>query len=96
MYNSEQKQTFLNTITNDNSYRSFQRVFKAVQDMEEKETMVTELYQQGVSTDRILDIYVKKYWKQLDSADVPFEAFRMNSGWEVKAILKTLKEVPAS
>lgn len=67
-----------------------------VQDMEEKETMVTELYQQGVSTDRILDIYVKKYWKQLDSADVPFEAFRMNSGWEVKAILKTLKEVPAS
>ena len=36
MYNSEQKQTFLNTITNDNSYRSFQRVFKAVQDMEEK------------------------------------------------------------
>ena len=36
MYNSEQKQNFLNTITNDNSYRSFQRVFKAVQDMEEK------------------------------------------------------------
>lgn len=36
MYNSGQKQSFLNTITNDNSYRSYQKVFKAVEDMEEK------------------------------------------------------------
>lgn len=36
MYNSGQKQSFLNTITNDNSYKSYQKVFKAVEDMEKK------------------------------------------------------------
>lgn len=36
MYNPEQKQSFLNTITNDNSYKSYQRVFKAVEDMEKR------------------------------------------------------------
>lgn len=36
MYNSEQKRAFLDTITNDNSYKSYQRVFKNVEDMESK------------------------------------------------------------
>lgn len=36
MYNSKQKIEFLNTITNDNSYKSFQRVFRAVESMEER------------------------------------------------------------
>lgn len=36
MYNAEQKQSFLNTIVNDNSYKSYVRVFNSIEDMEER------------------------------------------------------------
>lgn len=36
MYNAEQKNSFMNTITNDNSYKSYQRVFKTIESMEQK------------------------------------------------------------
>lgn len=68
-------------------------VFQAViKDMHEKETMVTKMYGSGISTEEILHKYMEKYWKQLDSSDVPYEAFYTNSVWEVKAILKELQE----
>lgn len=66
----------------------FQDVIK---DMEEKVQMVTDLYQKSMSAEEILQYYLEKYWKQLDSNDVPYEAFSMNSECEIKAILNELK-----
>lgn len=36
MYNTEQKNSFMNTIVNDNSYKSYQRIFKVIESIEQR------------------------------------------------------------
>ena len=48
--------------------------------------------QKGLSYDEMLEEYIEEYWSPVKESEQPFEAFRINSGHILKALIRAVEE----
>lgn len=57
-----------------------------------KMDFVKSLLQRKLSYDEMLDEYIARYWTPIKESEQPFEAFRINSGHILNALLRAIEE----
>ena len=62
------------------------------EECESKMDYVREMREQGLSYDEMLEQYIVKYWSPIKESEQPFEAFVINSGHILNALLRAIEE----
>ena len=62
------------------------------EECESKTDYVKDMLKQGLSYDEMLEKYIVKYWSPIKESEQPFEAFRINSGHILNALLRAIDE----
>jgi len=57
-----------------------------------KTAFVADMKQQGLSYEEMLEKYIIRYWSPIKESEQPFEAFRINSGHILDALLRAVEE----
>ena len=57
-----------------------------------KTDYVRDMMQKDLSYEEMLEHYIKKYWTPAKEAEQPFEAFRINSGHILNALIRAVEE----
>ena len=69
------------------------KYFKAFRDeCKSKTDFVRSMKDANLSYDDMLDRYIEKYWTAAKEAEQPIEAFRINSGHILNALLRAIEE----
>lgn len=64
---------------------------KFEEECESKLTFVRNMIAEGISEDEMFERYTKKYWTPAKEAEQPYEAFAINSGHILNALLREIK-----
>ena len=58
-----------------------------------KMDFVRNMLHSGMSYEEMLDRYIERYWSPIKESEQPFEAFRINSGHILNALIRAVEEV---
>ena len=62
------------------------------EECESKMDYVRDMLKQGLSYEEMLEKYIVKYWSPIKESEQPFEAFAINSGHILHALIRALEE----
>ena len=57
-----------------------------------KMDFVRSMLHSGMSYEEMLDKYIERYWSPIKESEQPFEAFRINSGHILNALIRAIEE----